>query len=237
MIRSPSMAAAPTLERHRPKHPAQYTPAILEALDETLVALPPGSRILDPFGGRGDRLAELADRRGWHLACLEIEYPWASFICGDATNMPFADETIDAVATSVTYANGLADAGLNWKSHKGRRTYDIFLGQSLRSTNTGRYGIRQGRRAFEQYLELHRAAFAEVRRVLRPGGVFALNCSDVIAAGDTIPVTAENERIALEAGLELVARRQISTPRYRNGANADARADAEDLVILRRPAR
>lgn len=222
-----------TTTRERPRHPAQYTPSVLDTFDH-LLTLPAGALVLDPFAGLGDRAATWCERRGWHFVGVELE-EWAGSIQGDATALPIRSASIDAAVTSVTYANGLADPALHWTNPKGRRTYDLFLGADLRPTNTGRCGLRgRGERGYAAYLELHRRAYHELYRVLRPGATFLLNCSAVVAGGELHDVTGDNVEAARAAGFVVVAWHPVDTPRYRNGRNADARAPHEDVVELRK---
>jgi hypothetical protein len=211
------------------RHPAPYSPSILERIDELTSD---GIIALDPFAGPGERLGELAAAKRWHLVCIEIETGWASQVQADATALPFRACVFDLAVTSVTYANGLADKGLNMANPRGRRTYDLFLGRPLHLNNTGQYGLRQG--TYQDYLHLHRWAFTEVHRVLKNTGRFILNCSDVIHSGKVVSVVEDNVRVAERVGFRCVERYEIETPRYRNGANANARAAFEQLVVLER---
>ena len=218
----------------RPKHPAQYTPSIIDTFDG-LLDLPAGATVIDTFAGLGDRAAEWCSRRGWHFVGVELE-EWAGCVQGDATNLPIRSSSIDGAFTSTTYANGLADPALHWTNPKGRRTYDLFLGADLRSSNSGRCGLRgRGDRGYIAYLDIEYRAFVELHRVLRPGAPFLLNCSDVVADERLHPVTGDNATAAVRAGFAIEAWHHVPTPRYRNGRNADARADHEDVVVLRKP--
>ena len=220
-------------------HPAQFTPSIIHYLSEVM-GIPPGARVLDPCAGVGLRLAALCGERGWRFYGTDIEawkgaHPNVSQ--RDARDLDFPSNYFDAAVTSVTYANGLADKGLNMADPKGRRTYDLALGRPLQAGNTGAYGVRQGQPAYVQYLHLHARIFEEVHRVLKPGAYFWLNCSDVIKNGRVIPVTNDNVGCAIAAGFFEIHREKVDTPRYGFGANAEVRVDGEDVVCLQKQPR
>lgn len=220
------------------KHPARYTPSILDAIDNlTRDELPDGSWILDPFAGTGERLGNLAMWRGWNLAMFEIEPNFAGPVCivSDSTRIPLRDACMDGAITSVTYAGGLSDKGLRMKNSRGRLTYDLYNGRPLHPNNTGGYGVRQGKVSYQRYLALHCRVFTEVFRVLKNGAPWLVNCSDVVQNGQVRTVTADNVAIAESVGFAVERAIKVQTPRYRMGENAAARVDGEDIVVLRKP--
>ena len=116
------------------KHPAKFTDSILDAIKPILL---PHWVILDPFGGTG-KLKEIAP----NAIINEIEFEWvamgkpASVINGDALSLPFANDTFDAIVTSPTYSNRMADSH-NAKDGSKRNTYRHTLGRALHSNNSG----------------------------------------------------------------------------------------------------
>jgi hypothetical protein len=219
--------------------PARYSPSILHAFDDlTTGEFPPGSRVLDPCAGNGDRLANLAGWRGWDLVLVEIEENFAGpgVIVGDSTDLPSEwTETMDGALTSITYANGCADKGLRMKNPQGRLTYDLANGKPLHPNNTGAYGVRQGVSVYRKYLDLNGRIFAEVYRTLKPGAPFLLNCSDSYKVGVLQTITADNVRSAVAAGFVVEQWVTVPTPRHRGvGANSDVRVDGEYVVKLRK---
>jgi tRNA G10 N-methylase Trm11 len=94
--------------------------------------------------------------------------------------LPFADASIDAIVTSPTYGNRLAD------HHRAsdpllRRSYTHDLGRPLHSENSGAMQWGDAYRAF------HRRAWAEAVRVLKPGGRFVLNVKTTFAVANVSP--------------------------------------------------
>lgn len=155
--------------------------------------------ILDPFGGVGT-LGRLATPGRKIVAC-ELEQLWAAqapgngcalSVRGDSRRLPFLSGSFDAVVTSPAYGNRLADCdasqaraggeGEAKKSDRTRRSYRAFLGQDLHVLNTGALHVdRAGERS--AYERMHSYVWAEVYRVLKPGGVFVLNVKDYAPRG------------------------------------------------------
>lgn len=220
--------AWPNLPTRSPRHPARFTPAILDRLAELV---PAGSLVLDPFCGTG-RVHELAARCGARTIGAELEPEWAAMTnrtaVADATALPFPAATFDVVATSPAYGNRLAD---HHEARDGsvRHSYRHTLGRPLHPRNAG--AMQWG----EPYRELHRRAWREAVRVLRPRGTFLLNVSDHVRRGAVVPVTAWHLDTLGTAGLVVVERHEISTSRLRFGANATARVGCETVAVLRKP--
>ncbi len=155
-------------------HPARYPIGLLPLLAE---AVPPDqfNRVLDPFAGTG-RIHDLPNE----TTGVEIEPEWAELhpntLVGDATNLPFHDGEFDAIVTSPTYGNRLADT-YDAPDPENRHSYRIDLGRDL--TDGSSAGLQWG----DAYRDLHRLAWAEAVRVLRPGGRFVLNIKDHIRGG------------------------------------------------------
>lgn len=202
-------------------HPARYTRTVLEVACGYLPPAP--ARVLDPFAGVGT-IHELAEL-GYATAGVELEPEWASShsrtVVGDATALPFADGTFDAVLTSPAYGNRMADRYAGDPSGSRRITYRIALGREL-SDGSGA-ALQWG----DAYRDLHRRAWAEARRVLRPGGRLILNISDHVRAGRRMFVADWHVATLLELGFTLAAAATVDTPRMRFGANHGARVEGE----------
>lgn len=209
------------------RHPARYSAALLPVLARYLQ---PGWRVLDPFGGVGG-LAKLA-RIGADIVIGEIEYPILAQAAGqrrvnaDATTLPFPSESFDCIVTSPTYGNRMADHALNWNKDSHYNTYDRAFGFKLHPRNTG--GFNFG----EAYRQLHRAAWSECQRVLKPGGLFILNISDHIRNGEQVKVSQWHLDCLFDLGFELGETFSVKTPRLRYGANHDKRTDCEYICVL-----
>ncbi len=220
-------------------HPAQYSRQVLVVLRQLL---PTGTRIHDPFAGPGTRLGELADERLLHFTGTEIE---PGFIMdgrvqpGDATDPTTYPAEPHTIVTSPVYPNGMADHFKSTDSSE-RRTYRHGLAKltgnpdvELATRNMGRWGYR-GRKldspARMMYWSLARQAVAcwtGAERVL-------LNVSDFKQAhGLTVPVVEGWVHVMEAAGWDLAELHTVRTSRYRNGQNAEQRADHEVVIDFR----
>ena len=176
-------------------HPAPYPNALL-ALFQEVVPVEQFSTILDPFAGTG-RIHELENK----TLGTEIEPEWAAIhpdtICASATELPFPDGFFDAIVTSPTYGNRLADRGFT-ATPETRHSYTFDIGRELSKNNSG--GMYWG----TKYRELHLQAWAEAVRVLRPEGRFVLNIKDHIKLGKRQFVSAWHCQELLKLGLRLL---------------------------------
>ena len=207
-------------------HPAPVSDRILPVLASLLE--PHHKTVLDPFAGVG-RIHELADLVGWEIETtgVEIEKEWASLhertVEGNALDLPFDDGEFDAVVTSPTYGNRLADSH-NAKDESLRRSYTHDLGRRLSDQSSG--AMHWG----EAYREFHLQAWREAARVLRTGGRLVLNISDHIRQGERQHVSSWHVESIISLGLSLVDATRVETPRHREGANAHLRV-ASELVL------
>lgn len=224
------------------KHPARYTRSILDVLS---LYLKPGMRVLDPFGGVGT-LNKLS-YTGAQIYTGEIEYrvceQGAGFrkLCADAQLLPFANESFDAIVTSPTYGNRMADITLDEPSsqklycddqskHKWKRnTYSSNFGFHLHDQNTG--GMQWG----EDYRNIHRTAYLESNRLLRRGGLMIVNISDHIRNFQRVYVSKWHYETLKECGFKYQNCRAVKTPRLTFGANSELRTACEYIFVLRKP--
>jgi SAM-dependent methyltransferase len=213
-------------------HPARYSAAILERFEQVINQVcnvaAPTVRVLDPFAGTG-KIHELPfDTTG-----VELEPEWGKLvpegnIIGDAADMPFDDATFDVVATSPTYGNRLADHHAAADPHL-RRSYTHDLGRRLTEGNTGELAWGP------KYEEAHRIIWAEVRRVLKPGGWFLLNIKDHIRNGEQQAVSHWHTAALVELGFTFWPGYSggVATQHLRQGA-ASERAGQELVLVFRR---
>jgi SAM-dependent methyltransferase len=210
------------------RHPAKYSDVILERMRPYLdaAAYP---RVLDPFAGTGKLRLIRPD-----AYLLEIEAEWAAMsgaTHGNAKDMPWPDGYFDAIATSPTYGNRMADKFEDRQPQKGyqRNTYRHALGRPLTPDNSG--GMQWG----TQYQDFHRQAWAECYRVLRPGGRMIVNVSDHIRKGQRVQVVRWHWKALHALGFRTVHILGVRTPRLRYGQNHQARVAGEILLVMAKP--
>jgi hypothetical protein len=209
-------------------HPAKFTDTVIAEIDKRLFDhLERGDTILDPFAGTG-RIHRLDHR--YTTFGLEIEPDWAKqhprTIQGDALALPFIDRSFDAVVTSPTYGNRLADT-YDGRDGSRRHTYRIDLGRlpHAGSSATLQWG--------DAYREFHVQAWKEATRVARK--LVMINVSNHIRAGKEQPVVEFHTITLMEMGWLLCGAWPVSTPRMRHGQNHKARVDSEFVLAFRPP--
>jgi hypothetical protein len=110
-----------------------------------------------------------------------------------------------------------------------RVSYRHTLGRPLSTGNSG--ALQWG----DAYRALHRAAWAEVVRVLRPGALVLVNVKDHIRRGRLVPVAAWHWETLEALGCVVEAVDPVHTPGLRLGANRAARV-ADEVIIRGRTA-
>ncbi len=204
-------------------HPAKYSEPLYATFDELLRSR---ERVLDPFAGVGGIHRLARDRRA--TVGVELEPEWArahrDTIVGDARALPFDDESFDAICTSPTYGNRMADR------YRGdgtpRHTYTIAIGRDLTEGNSG--AMQWG----DEYRAFHEEAWAEAVRVLAPRGVFVLNIKDHIRKGTRVPVSGFHIRSLGRLGLHISDVVAVPLAGNRHGANGDLRVGYELVIAM-----
>ena len=208
-----------------PKHPAKYTDSLLPVMAGMLRGR---RRILDPFGGTGKVfLLEHWLGAGVEIQAVELEPEFAAVNprtkVGNALALPWPDGYFDAVNTSPTYGNRMADCLQdNWQ----RISYTDRLGRKLSPDNSG--AMQWG----PKYRAFHVAAWTEARRVLQVGGAFVLNIKNHIRAGKVQPVTEWHIEALTALGFRLQRHERVNTPSMRYGANSDKRVEYESVILF-----
>lgn len=206
------------------KHPAKFSDALLPVLD---FFLPDEGLVLDPFAGVGGVHKLRTDTR--MTVGVEIEPEWAmqheGTQVGDSTRLSemFPEGTFDAVCTSPTYGNRLADHH-NARDGSVRRSYTHDLGRTLHVNNSG--AMHWG----EAYRMLHAAVWAQCFHVIKPGGTFVLNISDHVRKGSPQGVHLWHVSKLGQLGFELQAMAPVETRRLKYGENTEQRVSHEWVI-------
>lgn len=214
------------------KHPATYTESFIPKFAELLIQY---DNVLDPFAGIG-KLA-LIKQHGFKgkVTCNELESEWIEsstydvdeWFNGDAANMSWSeDNRFDAICTSPTYGNRMADH-YNAKDNSKRITYKHYLGRDLNDANTGK--MQWGKKYKQKHIEV----YIECRRVLKHNGMMIVNVSDHIRKGQIMNVVEWHKETLKSLGMIFVDEVQIETPRMKFGQNSNSRVKTESILIFK----
>lgn len=218
-----------------PKHPAKYTNSFIPMF-ASILSEPGYQKILDPFAGVGKIGSIRQHGFSGQIYANEIEPEWIlpnEYGCDvitteDAECLTYPDGFFDAVCTSPTYGNRMADHH-NAKDGSNRITYTHCLGRTLHEANTGK--MQWG----EVYRRKHEAIYKNLVRMIRPGGVFILNISNHIRKGQEVDVCSFHVKTLEDLGMVLSSDTSVETPRMRQGRNGAKRVRDEHIYVLRKP--
>lgn len=203
---------------------------IVEALGRVLDDTLP---VFDPFAGVGVRLGALCDTLNVQFSGVDLEV-WADsdprVRVGDATNPDIYPLGPFRVVTSPTYGNGLNDHH-EPRDMSTRYTYRVALGGPLHRNNTGRYGIRGGRKAWHRYWRISGAAIACWAAREAPAVV---NVKAFIHNHQVVDLPRLWETALLVHGYRLTQRVEVPVTGIRHGANHDRRIDHEVILVADR---
>lgn len=213
------------------KHPAKYTDCFLSTFAELLKGC---DNVLDPFAGTGKIGAIREYGFEGKIYANELEPEWLinnDYNCDvlsfeDAEFIDYPSNFFDAICTSPTYGNRMADHFVA-KDHSKRITYTHCLGRQLKDGNTGK--MQWG----EQYRIKHEKIYAHLADICKDNAVFVLNIKNHIRNGEEIDVKQFHIDALQKVGFELVDSIFVTTNGSRFGANANKRTKGEYILLFR----
>lgn len=218
------------------RHPAKFNDAVMRQICHVVIKqINPSCRrvprVLDPFAGVG-KIHYLADQLLARTTGVELEPEWADAdprtTVGDSLNLLCNANSFDAVITSPTYGNRMADHHEATDASR-RNTYRHALGRmpTENSSCIMQWGLA--------YRRFHYLAMLEWLRVVRSRGWIVVNMSNHIRNHVEQRVVEWWVDQLQIVGYELVEVRKIKTQRLKHGANAEVRVPYEVLIVMRTP--
>lgn len=217
------------------RHPAKFSDALFPQMAEMLDECNCG-KVLDPFAGTGK--IGLIKTFGFNgtIYANELEPEWLEdnkYDCDyltfqDAEKISYPKEYFDAICTSPTYGNRMADCH-NAKDGSKRITYTHCLGRNLNNENTGK--MQFGSNYKNKHIKIYKHLFD----VLKDGGCFILNIKNHIRGGKEIDVVDFHKSAMEEAGFIEEQDIKIEVPCMGFGQNRNARVPYEHLIKFRKP--
>lgn len=217
-------------------HPAQFSDQLLAPIERMIeqFAVDGQVDVVDPFAGPGIKLHDLCNRRSWGFYGMDIE-EWEGRVpgveVGDATDDDCWRNLLEGldnpvIVTSPTYGNGLNDHH-EPKEDSRRFTYRVALGEALHENNSGRYGIRQGRKAWHEYWRINSTAMIYP---LNEGIPVIVNVKAFIHDGEVVDLPSMWEVLLITLGYHIISHKVVETPGIRFGQNSEARTPGESII-------
>ena len=244
-------------------HPAKFSNAVLDTVAPIIKRRHRGTEGLDPFAGTG-RIHELAERCDVQTWGMEIEPEGACMhprtILGNSRELRKIWIGLFAWAlSSPGYGNRMSDhhkateickacKGTGRVSRKkcerckgeGRNTYKRHTYRHSLPKDRELHVDNSGRMQFgPAYCDLHMDVWRNLFAYLQDGGYFYLNVKNHFRTikGEQVEVDVVGWHIeACESiGFKLLEEIPVKTPGMGHGANREARADCEWVLVLRKP--
>ena len=158
------------------------------------------------------------------LSSISVSWTDVTVARGNASALPIASDTVDALVTHPPYIGSVPYAeygslSLQWLGYDSKK-----LDRQL----TG--GRRQSRNVIERFEKDYRQMLKETCRVLRPGRYAFLMVGNPIVRGEIVNLAEMTINLAHDAGLELTVHAE------RQGVNRRANnMGAEHLLFFRKP--
>jgi hypothetical protein len=214
------------------RHPAKYTDSFISIFADLLKDR---NNVLDPFAGTGK--LGLIKQCGFSgtIYANEIEPEWINenlydcdlITCQDAELLDYPPEYFDAIRTSPTYGNRMAD---HHKAKDGtkRNTYTHCLGRQLSGGNTGKmqWGV--------EYMEKHKRIYKHLYLLVKPNGLFICNIKNHIRNGKEINVKEFHENALISCGFIKTNEIFVETKGNGFGANSDKRTNGEYILVFQK---
>lgn len=212
------------------KHPAKFTDILIPEMANMLLEVN-GGKVLDPFSGTG-KIA-LIKKYGFtgSIYANEIEPEWIldnEYGCDyittqDAEFLEYPENFFDAICTSPTYGNRMADHHIAKDGSK-RITYTHYLGRQLNDANTGKMQFG------EAYMDKHRRIYQHLYTLVRGGGIYILNVKNHIRKGEEVDVVSFHKKSLSDVGFTEVTDLIIEAPCMGFGENRNQRIHGEHII-------